>query len=85
MGMRIAATIIVSISVMMVIAILPVYASHAGAPLFTCPDNWTHIVTNGEDDKEAKDKNDNDHICEKVTNKGKVIWKDDHLDGSLKP
>lgn len=81
--MRISALVIVSISVMMVVAILPAY-SHVGLPdsFYTCPDNWVQITVLTGD---PKDKNLNEHLCQKVTKNSKVIQKDDHLDGEFKP
>jgi len=85
MGSVLPAVVIVSISVMMVVAILPAFALHQSAPPFDCPKGWTNVEIGGTDAKPSVDKNGNGHICEKVNNGGKTSYKDDHQSGKDRP
>jgi len=91
MGIVIPSLVIVSISIMLVVSILPVYAHIPGTPEGTCPNGWEIVHLDGLDpenkpfDKKGNpvDANGNDHICEKDTGK-KIMLKDDHILGKNK-
>ena len=90
--MRISATVIVSISVMLVFSILPAYAGHAGSDPGLCAKGFEKISNDDaikdlgftSDQVSEADKNDNDHVCVKELKSGKILLKDDNAKGEVK-
>ena len=86
-GKALSAVVVMSISVMLVVTVLPVGAHDAktGDPTGShgsCNGNWTSISISEAMDKFglnpiSKDKNDNDHVCWKMKGNGEYQFKDD--------
>ena len=82
-GKALSAVVVMSISVMLVVSVLPVGAEHWGAPVGSCNGPWTSISVNdaiADPDMEnpiSYDRNGNGHVCWKMKGTGEYHFKDD--------
>ncbi|MCH7649132.1 MAG: hypothetical protein IIA83_11070 [Thaumarchaeota archaeon] len=82
-GKALSAVVVMSISVMLVVSVLPVGASHYGdLGKGKCNGAWSLISTEvvlieHDYDASEKDKNGNHHVCWKMTGNGVYQYKDD--------
>ena len=82
-GKALSAVIVMSISVMLVVSVLPVGADHQGKPTGSCNGQWTSIsvydaITDPDmENPIEKDRNGNGHVCWKMKGNGEYQFKDD--------
>ena len=78
-----SAVIVMSISIMMVVSVLPVGANHFGdIGKGSCKGAWSIISLDDahydhDSDASAKDKNGNHYVCWKMTGNGVYQYRDD--------
>ena len=83
-GKALSAVVVMSISVMLVVSVLPVGADHQEAHKGTCNGPWTSItiteaITHPDmENPVSVDKNDNGWVCWKMKGNEKYHFKDDN-------
>ncbi len=81
-GKALSAVVVMSISVMLVVSVLPVGASHIDGTIGKCNGPWSPITVEGahydhDSDASGKDKNGNHYVCWKMTGNGVYQYRDD--------
>ncbi len=82
-GKALSAVVVMSISVMLVVSVLPVGADHKDAHNGSCNGPWTSISVSeaithpGMENPASADRNGNDWVCWKMKGNGEYQFKDD--------